>query len=119
MKPQEPISMLKSLLASAAALTTLSVAHAADLPMTKAEPVEYVKICSEFGDGFYYIPGSDTCLSINGYVRADYWWFEPDSRADDGLEFRGRGRVNFDARTATDICKRVFKTRVRFGTFEC
>jgi len=69
--------------------------------MTKAA-VEYVKVCSEFGDGFYYIPGSDTCLSINGYVRADYYWYDPESRADDGTKFFGSAKVNFDARTATE-----------------
>ena len=96
------MTMKTLLLGTAAGLVTLGAAQAADLPMTKAEPVEYVKVCNEFGDGFYYIPGSDTCLSINGYVRADYWYFEPDSRADDGFKFYGRGRVNFDARTATE-----------------
>ena len=96
------MTMKTLLLGTAAGLVTLGAAQAADLPMTKAEPVEYVKVCNEFGDGFYYIPGSDTCLSINGYVRADYWYFEPDSRVDDGFSFSGRGRVNFDARTATE-----------------
>jgi len=31
-----------------------------------------VKICTLYGDGFYYIPGSDTCIRFSGYVRADY-----------------------------------------------
>ena len=35
----------------------------------KAKPVQYVKICSLYGDGFYYIPGTDTCLKIGGYLR--------------------------------------------------
>ena len=35
----------------------------------KAAPVNYVKICSLYGDGFYYIPGTDTCLKIGGYLR--------------------------------------------------
>jgi hypothetical protein len=34
-----------------------------------AEPVEYVKVCSTFGQGFFYIPGTDTCLSLGGRVR--------------------------------------------------
>ena len=29
-----------------------------------AEPVDYVKICDAFGVGFYYIPGTDTCLNV-------------------------------------------------------
>src|SRR5262249_5551937 len=39
-----------------------------DMPV-KAPPVQYVKVCSLYGDGFYYIPGTDTCLKIGGYVR--------------------------------------------------
>ncbi|MGB7257197.1 MAG: porin, partial [Pseudolabrys sp.] len=27
-----------------------------------AKPVQYVKICSLYGAGFYYIPGTDTCI---------------------------------------------------------
>lgn len=89
-------------LSSVAGITVVASAQAADLPMRKAEPVEYVKVCSEFGDGYYYIPASDTCLSVNGYVRADYWWFDPDSRSEDGLRFYTKGLVAFDARTATE-----------------
>lgn len=35
------------------------------------QPVEYVRICDAYGSGFYYIPGTDTCLKIGGYVRTD------------------------------------------------
>jgi Porin subfamily len=45
-------------------------AKAADSAMTpKPQPVEYLKICDAFGAGYYYIPGTDTCLKIGGYVR--------------------------------------------------
>ena len=60
------------LVGTAAGVALIGVAQAADLPITKAEPVEYVKVCSEFGPGFFYIPGSDTCLKISGEYRADY-----------------------------------------------
>jgi hypothetical protein len=66
------MKMVKSLfLGSAAGLVAIAGAQAADLPV-KAKPVEYVKICTLYGDGFYYIPGTDTCLKVGGYVRADY-----------------------------------------------
>jgi hypothetical protein len=81
---------------------TVGAAQAADLPMTKAEAVEYVKVCTEFGAGFFYIPGSDTCLKIGGEVRADYVFQEMNLRTDDGVVFKGRGQVSFDARTATE-----------------
>ena len=37
----------------------------------KAKAVEYVKICSLYGAGFYYMPGTDTCIKFGGYLRAD------------------------------------------------
>ena len=68
------MKMVKSLLlGSAAGLVAVAGAQAADLPV-KAKPVEYVKICTLYGEGFYYIPGSDTCIKLGGYVRADYGW---------------------------------------------
>ena len=63
----------RMLLGSAAALTAISGTQAADLPV-KAKPVEYVKICTLYGEGFYYIPGSDTCIKFGGYIRAEYGW---------------------------------------------
>ncbi|GLR91399.1 porin [Bradyrhizobium iriomotense] len=65
------MNMLKSLLrGSAVGLIAVGGAHAADLPV-KAKAVEYVKICSLYGAGFYYMPGTDTCIKFGGYVRAD------------------------------------------------
>src|SRR6267143_1183725 len=37
----------------------------------KAKAVEYVRICSLYGAGFYYMPGTDTCIKLGGYLRAD------------------------------------------------
>ena len=96
------MTMKSLLLGAAAGLMTVGAAQAADLPMTKAEAVEYVKVCTEFGAGFFYIPGSDTCLKIGGEVRADYVFQEMNARVDDGVVFKGRGQVSFDARTATE-----------------
>jgi hypothetical protein len=59
--------ILGGLLATAAGLTLAGGAQAADMPV-KAKPVEYVKICSAYGAGFYYIPGTDICLRVGGYV---------------------------------------------------
>src|ERR1700694_183697 len=66
------MKMVKSLLlVSAAGLVAVSGAQAADLPV-KAKPVEYVKVCSLYGVGFYYIPGTDICLKVGAYFRAEY-----------------------------------------------
>jgi Porin subfamily len=62
---------IKSLiLGSAAGLLAVGGAQAADLPV-KAKAVEYVRICSLYGAGFFYIPGTDTCIKLGGYLRAD------------------------------------------------
>ena len=65
------MKMVKSLLlGSAAGLVAVTAGQAADLPV-KAKPVEYVKICSLYGAGFYYMPGTDLCIKIGGWVRAE------------------------------------------------
>jgi hypothetical protein len=65
------MKMVKSLiLGSAAGLVAMSGAQAADLPV-KAKAVEYVRICSLYGAGFFYIPGTDTCIKLSGYLRVD------------------------------------------------
>ena len=63
------MKMVKSLLlVSAAGLVATAGAQAADLPV-KAKPVEYVKVCSLYGAGFYYIPGTDICMKVGGFFR--------------------------------------------------
>jgi hypothetical protein len=102
------------LLGSTAGLVAVSGTQAADLPV-KAKPVEYVRICNLYGAGFYYIPGSDICLKIGGYVQADYGWNhagngQPHYNAGNGgaqdrsvnpYSTRGRAHFNFDTRTQT------------------
>jgi hypothetical protein len=62
---------IKSLiLGSAAGILAIGGAQAADLPV-KAKAVEYVKVCSLYGAGFYYIPGTDTCIKLGGAIRID------------------------------------------------
>jgi Porin subfamily len=68
------MKMVKSLLlGTAAGLVAVAGAQAAELPV-KAAPVQYVKICTLYGDGFYYIPGTDICLKIGGYVRGEVFY---------------------------------------------
>ncbi|RTL50301.1 MAG: porin [Bradyrhizobiaceae bacterium] len=106
------MSKIKSLvLGSAAGLVAIGGAQAADLPV-KAKAVEYVKVCSLYGAGFYYIPGTDTCLRIGGYVRAEYNFNSGNSDAPSMTNTyarngtwnntRARIQLQFDARTATE-----------------
>jgi len=96
------MTMRTLLLGAAAGLVTVGAAKAADLPMTKAEAVEYVKVCTEFGEGFFYIPGTDTCLKISGEIRADYRFQDRDNRGTDVTFFKTEPRLKFDARTNTE-----------------
>ncbi|UVC14146.1 porin [Mesorhizobium onobrychidis] len=60
------------LLGSAAALVAVSGARAADaVVVAEPEPAEFVRICDVYGAGYFYIPGTETCLRIGGYVRYD------------------------------------------------
>jgi len=68
------------LLGSAAALLAVSGARAADaVVVAEPEPAEYVKICDVYGAGYFYIPGTETCLRIGGYVRFDVSAGDPGS----------------------------------------
>ena len=109
------MKMVKSLLlGSAAGLVAVAGAQAADLPV-KAKPVQYVKICSLYGVGFYYIPGTDMCLKIGGWVRAEYTWgangnigtgaFQTtnvNNRSTNDSTWRARGYITADARNQTE-----------------
>src|ERR1700761_531503 len=98
------MKLLKSsLLGSAAALAAVGAAHAADLPVRKAVPVEFVRVCSAYGAGFFYIPGTDPCLRISGRARAEVGFQTNENRnvgsqVGDVSLFRSLLRINMDAR---------------------
>jgi hypothetical protein len=107
------MKLAKSLfLGSVAGLAAVAGAQAADLPAKKAAAVEYVRVCSTYGAGFFYIPGTETCLRVGGRVRAEFRYLEPTDRSQDAIGFRTRGRLNIDARTATAYG--LLRTFVRF-----
>jgi hypothetical protein len=96
------MKLIKSLLLGTAAGLVASVgAQAADLPSKKAAPVDYVRVCSAYGAGFFFIPGTETCLRVAGRVRAEYAVGERWRNGQDGYGFRTRGEIRLDARTAT------------------
>ena len=57
------------LLGTAAVFAAVGGAKAADL--TVVEAIDYVKVCDAYGAGYHYIPGTDTCLRIGGYVQLE------------------------------------------------
>jgi hypothetical protein len=69
------MKMVKTLLlGTAAGFVAVAGAQAADMPVKAA--VAYVKICNLYGDGFYYLPGTNICVKIGGYVRAEMTYKE-------------------------------------------
>jgi hypothetical protein len=62
------VAVKRVLLGSAASVFAVAGAQAADLAV-KAKPVEYVKVCSLYGAGFWYVPGTDTCIKIGAYAK--------------------------------------------------
>jgi hypothetical protein len=118
------MKVTKSLLLGAAAgLVAMSGAQAADLPV-KAKPVEYVKICSAYGAGFYYIPGTDICLRVGGYIfvetgvkgrnaAVNILALGNQLTTDDNYnQWRARGMVILDARNNT-----AYGTLRAYGVF--
>jgi len=109
------MKLMKSLfLGSAAGLVVMSGAQAADLPL-KAKAVEYVKVCSLYGAGFYYIPGTDTCIKLGGYLRSDLGVNTnaifggntsgpagAQNRFSNAFTWRSRADLTIDTRTATE-----------------
>jgi hypothetical protein len=107
------MKMVKSLLlGSAAGLVAVTAGQAADLPV-KAKPVEYVKICSLYGAGFYYMPGTDMCIKVGGWARAEITDYsggnmaqgpvqgDLNNRTTSNLVMRARGYITTDAREQT------------------
>ncbi|MCJ2033511.1 porin [Methylobacterium sp. J-068] len=101
------MKLLKSsLLASAAGFAAVAGAQAADLPAKKVVPIEYVRVCSAYGAGFFYIPGTDTCIRLSGRARLDVGYQPTSARTSNGSQgdttgYIGLARINVDARTQT------------------
>src|SRR5882672_4540522 len=118
------------LLGTAAGLVAVAGAQAADMPV-KAAPVQYVKICSLYGDGFYYIPGTDTCIKMGGYLRVqgEYNMGQGSQASGSGttegaqarytrdftndFNYRVRGAISWDVRQQTEYG--TLRTYIRFG----
>jgi hypothetical protein len=110
------------LLGSAAGVFAVAGAQAADLAV-KAKPVEYVKVCSLYGAGFWYVPGTDTCIKIGAFAKLQTAYHanqggpfmmgvSTNGAGDTGgrqtrtdssqFSFNNRAAVSFDMRTQTE-----------------
>jgi Porin subfamily len=129
------MKMVKGLvMGSAAALLAAGSARAADLPL-KAKAVEYVKVCSLYGAGFFYIPGTDTCIKLGGYLRVDttfnggiydapFWsgdggQDQQGNRFADRINSRARMALTIDTRTASEygIVRTFGQADFQFSTY--
>ena len=90
------MKLLKGLLLGSATCLTGTMlapgARAADLPAAQAAPIEYVRVCDAYGAGFFYIPGTETCLRIGGLVLGEFRGFSPNYSIG-GTGFYGNGAV--------------------------
>jgi len=90
------------LLGSAAALAVVSGAQAADaIVAAEPEAVEYVRVCDAYGTGYFYIPGTETCLKIEGYIRFQVNAGRDEAGTSDWDSFT-RGNVQFTAKSDTE-----------------
>ncbi|MGK9050114.1 porin [Neorhizobium petrolearium] len=103
------------LLGSAAALAAVSGAQAADaIVAAEPEPLEYVRVCDAFGTGYFYIPGTETCLKVGGYVRFEVG-FGPGAYADESdWDTYTRAQLDFTAKSDTELGTLTSVASVRF-----
>ncbi|CAJ1391653.1 unnamed protein product [Effrenium voratum] len=87
-------------------MMAVSTAQAADIIIPEPEVVEYVRVCDAAGTGFFYIPGTETCLRIHGYVRYDLGFGDAPqtgvTAADAERTWRTRARASFRVSTWAD-----------------
>ncbi len=92
------------LLGSAAALAVVSGAQAADaIVAAEPEPMEYVRVCDAFGTGYFYIPGTETCLKIGGEVRFAYDWNTNDTTTINADDFQTRARLVIQSANDSEV----------------
>jgi hypothetical protein len=111
------------LLGSAAAMMAVSTAQAADIIIPEPEVVEYVRVCDAAGAGYLYIPGSETCLRIHGYVRYEIGFGEAKSvthhrTGDETWDKRARASFNVDTWADTELgpLRTHIETRWQYDT---
>ena len=91
------------LLGSAAALAVVSGAQAADAVVAaEPEPMEYVRVCDAYGTGYFYLPGTETCLKIGGRVRMDKTWAKGNGFKNQ-YGWRTRGEITVDAKNDSEL----------------
>jgi hypothetical protein len=116
------MKMDRLLLASVGLLAGMAGARAADaVVMVEPEPVDFVRVCDVYGTGYFFIPGTETCLRIGGYVRmrlnANSQEYSRASDLDGPEDYafasKVRVRLEFDTREDTELGTLRAKARVQ------
>ncbi len=84
-----------------------------------SKPIEYVKICSIYGAGFFYIPGTDTCIKIGGWIRAEYAFQSGNSNVPavtGGQGLNNRININEYSMRARWVTSLDVRTQTEYGT---
>ncbi|MCY1642781.1 porin [Methylorubrum sp. SL192] len=101
------MSRLKSgLLACCASLAAGPAGHAADFPRGDSGLADDLRACNAYGAGFFFIPGTDTCVRFSGRARYEAGFVPNRNRTQsqgDQSQARGMIRLNLDARSQTDF----------------
>ncbi|SDR13604.1 porin [Pseudovibrio sp. Tun.PSC04-5.I4] len=86
-------------------------------PPDLVEPLNYVQVCDAYGEGYFFIPGTQTCLRLSGRIRTDAQYRDfvkkpagwggvasvvPIGRDLNTVRFRARSYIRMDARSETE-----------------
>jgi hypothetical protein len=104
------------LVSSLFALMALSSVGANAAGFPENEPAHtHVRVCDPYGIGFVYVPGTETCMRISGYIQSDFGlgekgkpfsgvhWIGNDGRWNDTYWTRMRASLRVDARSETEL----------------
>ncbi|MGU3576607.1 porin [Brucellaceae bacterium C25G] len=107
--------LARVLVVNTALVALVTNAQAADqIIAPEPEPVEYVRICDAYGSGYFYIPGTQTCMSVGGYVR---YTIQGGTDAYSGDKFGGwqnQSRLSLTVLTASETELGTLKTNAEF-----
>jgi hypothetical protein len=79
-------------------------------------PAQFLRACSNYGEGFWYVPGSEACIKLGGYLRfqgainasGEGTVLGADNMATQGLDTRANtSGFNYDARAVMSLDLRV------------
>jgi hypothetical protein len=78
------------------------VVMAADaIVAAEPEPAEYIRVCDAYGTTYFYIPGTETCLHIGGYLRFEARYGRDQSGTSDWSLWQ-RAQVSFISKSETE-----------------